>query len=54
VEQTSASTQIARNVETIAQMTEENSAAVNAVSLSAQQLEQLAAGLKQSVGQFRV
>jgi methyl-accepting chemotaxis protein len=53
-EQTSASTQIAKDVEIIAQMTEENSAAVNAVSRSANLLQQLATGLKRSVDHFHV
>jgi len=53
-EQTSASTQIAKDVETIAQMTEENSAAINAVSRSANQLQQLATDLKRSVDHFHV
>lgn len=53
-EQSSASLQIAQNVEKIAQMTEENCAAINEVSLSANHLEQLAVTLKSSVGHFRV
>ena len=53
-EQTSASMQIAKDVETIAQMTEENSAAIDAVSQSANQLQQLAADLKRSVDHFTV
>ncbi|MBV5337239.1 MAG: hypothetical protein J0653_04540, partial [Deltaproteobacteria bacterium] len=53
-EQSTASLQIAQNVEKIAQMTEENSAATNEVSRSANQLEQLAVDLKASVGHFRV
>ena len=53
-EQAAASTQIAQNVETIAQMTEENSAAVGSVSQSATQLEQLAVDLKRSVDRFRI
>ena len=53
-EQSSASALIAKNVEGIAQMTEETSAIINDVSASADQLEQLAASLKQSVGQFKL
>jgi methyl-accepting chemotaxis protein len=53
-EQSAASNQIAGNVERIAEMTEENSAAVAAVSTSANQLERLADNLKASVDRFRV
>ncbi|MFA6312547.1 MAG: methyl-accepting chemotaxis protein [Sterolibacterium sp.] len=53
-EQTSGGEQIAKNVEKIAQMTEENSAAVGEVSQSADRLEQLAIALKSSVDKFQV
>ena len=53
-EQSSASVQIAQNVEKIARMTEENSAAINVVSQSANLLEKLAVALKTSVGHFKV
>jgi methyl-accepting chemotaxis protein len=53
-EQTSACSLIAENVEQIAQMTDENGAAVNAVSRAANQLEALAAQLQVSVGRFAV
>ena len=53
-EQSAASTQIAQDVERIAQMTEENSAAVGEVSQSAERLQRLAASLKASVDQFKV
>jgi methyl-accepting chemotaxis protein len=53
-EQSSASEHIAQSVEKIAHMSEENSSAVKEVYLAANQLEQLAAAMKSSVGQFRV
>ena len=53
-EQTSASSQIAKNVENNAPMTEENSAAVNEVYQSATRLEQLAVSMNASVDQFKV
>lgn len=53
-EQSSASVQIAQNVEKIARMTEENSAAIDVVSHSANLLEKLAVALKTSVGHFKV
>jgi len=53
-EQSVASNQIARNVEKIAQMTEENSAAVNEVLQAANHLEGLSATLRTSVDQFKV
>ena len=51
-EQSSTSNLIAKNVEEIAQMTEETSTIIKDVSAAADQLEQLAAKLKDSVGQF--
>jgi len=51
-EQSSASTLIAKNVEGIANMTEETSAIMKEVAASADHLEKLAAQLKESVGQF--
>ncbi|MFM9913539.1 MAG: methyl-accepting chemotaxis protein [Methylophilaceae bacterium] len=54
VEQRTASMDIARNVERIAQMTEENSAAVAEVSSAASSLEMLANNLKQTVARFKV
>lgn len=53
-EQRSASELIARNVEKIAQMTEENSEGVSRLTLSANNLDQLAKGLKTTIGQFRL
>lgn len=53
-EQGVASTEIARNVERIAQMAEENSAAVAGTAQTAQQMEQLASGLLAAVRRFRV
>jgi methyl-accepting chemotaxis protein len=53
-EQTSANTHISQSVEKIAQMSEENSVAVNEVFQAANQLEQLAIVMKASVGQFKV
>jgi methyl-accepting chemotaxis protein len=52
-EQTTASTDIARNVERIAQMTEETSAAVSQASSTAHQLESLASKLHGEIAQFR-
>jgi methyl-accepting chemotaxis protein len=52
-EQTSASNEIARNIEHIASMVEENNAAAAKAAVAAQQLEQLAEGLAQSIGSFR-
>jgi methyl-accepting chemotaxis protein len=51
-EQSAASSDIAGNVEGIAQMTEENSTIVREVAVAADHLEGLARTLKQSVGQF--
>ena len=51
-EQNSASSLIERNVEGIAQMTEETSTVIKDVAASADHLEQLAAQLKDAVGQF--
>ncbi len=53
-EQTAASDVIARNVEQVANMNEENTAAVREVVADAQRLQALAVGLKQVVGGFRV
>ncbi len=53
-EQSSASHLIARNVESIAEMTEETSTVIKEVSLSAGNLEQLAAHLKSTVGEFKL
>jgi methyl-accepting chemotaxis protein len=53
-EQSSASQLIARNVESIAEMTEETSVIIKQVSASASQLEQLAASLKAAVGEFKL
>jgi methyl-accepting chemotaxis protein len=52
-EQNTASTDIARNVERIAQMTEETSAAIGQAASTAQQLENLASRLHGEVAQFR-
>ncbi len=53
-EQSAASNEIARNVESIAQMTEQNSAAAAAKRETAMLLERLARSLEQDVGRFRV
>ena len=53
-EQTSASNLIARNVETIAQMTEANNVSVKGVNESARHLEVLSGTLNALVGRFRV
>ena len=53
-EQSSASTLIAKNVDGIAQMTEETSTIIKDVAVSADHLERLAVQLKESVGQFRL
>ncbi|HLO63361.1 MAG TPA: methyl-accepting chemotaxis protein [Azonexus sp.] len=53
-EQSSASHLIARNVESIAEMTEETSTVIKEVSLAAGNLEQLAAHLKATVGEFKL
>jgi methyl-accepting chemotaxis protein len=52
-EQGTASNDIARNVEKIAQMTEETSAAITQASTTAQQLEALASKLHAEVAQFK-
>ncbi|MDB5904724.1 MAG: histidine kinase, region: chemotaxis sensory transducer [Betaproteobacteria bacterium] len=52
-EQGTASNDIARNVEKIAQMTEETSAAISQASTTAQQLEALASKLHSEVAQFK-
>jgi methyl-accepting chemotaxis protein len=48
-----ASTEIARNVEKIAQMSEENHAAVNSNSQDIVRLEKLARELQTAVGRFK-
>lgn len=53
-EQNSASQNIARNVESVAQMTDENSAASTQASDAAQNLETLAMQMRASVNQFKV
>ncbi|HEY7986953.1 MAG TPA: HAMP domain-containing methyl-accepting chemotaxis protein [Methylophilaceae bacterium] len=53
-EQKSASIDIAKNVERIAQITEENSLAVSNVSSAAAHLEVLANGLKRSASRFKL
>ena len=53
-EQSSASTSIAQQVETIAQMAEENSAASQSTTNTAQQLARLSAVMFQEVSQYRV
>jgi methyl-accepting chemotaxis protein len=53
-EQKTASIDIAKNVERIAQITEENSMAVSNVSSSASHLETLANGLRMSVSRFKL
>ncbi|MBE7421456.1 MAG: methyl-accepting chemotaxis protein [Zoogloeaceae bacterium] len=53
-EQSVAANDIAANVEKIAQMSEENSAATKEAADTAQQLERLAAGTRQAVAAFRV
>ena len=53
-EQSSASTQIAQNVERIAQMSEENAGAIKAVTEAAKDLDHLARSLAESVARFRV
>ncbi len=52
--QRSASTELARSVESIAQMSEENAAAVNQVAQTAQNLVTVSANLTGSVSRFRV
>jgi methyl-accepting chemotaxis protein len=53
-EQTTASTDIARNIERIAQMSEQNSAAVDETARAAEHLEALAVKLHGTVARFRV
>ena len=53
-EQKEASQEIARNVEKIAGMAEDNNAAVHRTVESVQEMERLAAALKSSVGRFKV
>jgi methyl-accepting chemotaxis protein len=54
IEQRAASTEIAQNVERIAQMVEQNSASSEEVSTTAGHLGDLAAGLKAELDQFKV
>jgi methyl-accepting chemotaxis protein len=53
-EQTAASNEIARNVENIAAMVDENNAAAAKAAAAAHQLEKLADGLSRSIGSFRL
>jgi methyl-accepting chemotaxis protein len=53
-EQTEASNEIARNIENIASMVEENNMAASKAAGAAQQLEQLAEGLTRSIGSFHL
>jgi len=53
-EQTSASNEVARNIENIATMVEANNIAASKAASSAQQLEQLAEELARTVGTFRL
>lgn len=53
-EQSVASNDIAKNVEKIAQMSEENSAAVQETANAARHLEQLAASMQNTIGRFKV
>jgi len=53
-EQSSASTELAKNVEQIAQMSEENSATVAENAATADELERLAGALRDAVNRFRV
>jgi len=53
-EQAAASTEIAQNVERIARMAEENSAAAASNSDTATQLDELSGALKDSVTHFKV
>lgn len=53
-EQSAASTEIASNVERIAQMAEENNAVVSETTSTAHELERLAAGLQQDIRRYKV
>lgn len=53
-EQTEASNEIARNIENIASMVEENNMAASKAAAAAQKLEQLAEGLSHSIGSFHL
>jgi methyl-accepting chemotaxis protein len=53
-EQSTAANDIARNVERIAQMAEENHAAIANSAQATQELEKLAATLEHTVARFRV
>ncbi|HUX27558.1 MAG TPA: hypothetical protein VMV39_02175, partial [Terracidiphilus sp.] len=52
-EQSTGSTDIARNIDAIARMVEENSNAIKQTSNAAKQLDQLASNLQVAVGRFR-
>jgi methyl-accepting chemotaxis protein len=53
-EQSTASQEIARHVESVAQMTDENNAAAATTAASAEQVHQLAEGIVKKLGQFKV
>ena len=53
-EQSAASTEIAKNVEVIAQMAEQNSVAVAENAATAHELERLSEGLQTEIRRFRV
>ena len=53
-EQSAASTEIAKNVELIAQMAEQNSTAVAENATTAHELERLSEGLQTEIRRFRV
>ncbi|MDR2678331.1 MAG: methyl-accepting chemotaxis protein, partial [Zoogloeaceae bacterium] len=53
-EQSQASQEIARHVESIAQMTDENSAAAEETASGAQRLDQLAREVSNTLTQFKV
>jgi methyl-accepting chemotaxis protein len=53
-EQSQACTEIARNVERIAEMTGENSQSVDKTSAAAQELECIAKSLERSIGYFQL
>ena len=53
-EQSVASQDIARHVESVAQMTDGNSDAAKSTSSSAQRLEKLAEAMRAAIGRFRV
>lgn len=53
-EQSAASTTLAQEVEKIAQMSEENSAAAHSTSANADELAKLANAMQQVVAQYRI